>query len=115
MQILSKKINKKDLFSLSDTIIDDNMIKAVVDVGRRLVAIDAPMHADIEQMLLEDGAKQEELWGINFYPDEEKIEDFVEFDSLINIRPRQNKHLYIDDEETRNLILEVVTEWILTT
>ena len=112
MQILSSKITKDDLFKISEVIFDDNMVKAVVDVGKRLVAIDAPMHVDLEQMLLQNGSKQEDLWGINLHPEDD---EFVEFDSMINIRPKQNKHLYIDDENTRNLIIEVVDEWILTT
>jgi len=112
MQILSEKIAKEDLFQISDVIFDENMVKAVVDIGKRLVAIDAPMHVDLEQMLLQNGSKQEDLWGINLHPEDE---EFVEFDSLINIRPKQNKHLYIDDENTRNQILEVVNEWISTT
>ena len=112
MQILSEKIAKVDLFKISDVIFDENMVKAVVDIGKRLVAIDAPMHVDLEQMLLQNGSKQEDLWGINLHPEDE---EFVEFDSLINIRPKQNKHLYIDDENTRNQILEVVNEWISTT
>ena len=110
MQILKSKVAKEDIFRISEIVLDDSMVKAVVDVGRRLVAIDAAMHSDLEQMLLEDGSKQEDLWGINFHSDDE----FVEFDSLINIRPRQNKHMYVDDANTRKLILEVVKEWILT-
>ena len=112
MQILSSKITKDDLFKISEVIFDDNMVKAEVDVGKRLVVIDAPMHVDLKQMLLQNGSKQEDLWGINLHPEDD---EFVEFDSMINIRPKQNKHLYIDDENTRNLIIEVVDEWILTT
>ena len=85
------------------------MIKAVVDIERELIAIDANMHVDLEQLLLENGSRQEDLWGINFHPEEE---EFVEFDSMINIKPRQNKHLYVDDVGTRNRIIEVVNKWI---
>lgn len=109
MKILNEVINKDTLKKISTVVFDENMIKAVVDIGRELVAIDANMHVDLEQLLLEDGSKQEDLWGINFHPDEE---EFVEFDSMINIKPRQNKHLYVDDEETRNRIIEVVNKWI---
>ena len=109
MQILKYKISREDIFRISEVVLDDSMVKAVVDVGRRLVAIDAPMHSDLEQMMLEDGSRQEDLWGINFHSDDD---EFVEFDSLINIRPRQNKHMYVDDADTRKLILEVVDEWI---
>ena len=111
MKILDSQITKGDIFDIAEVEFDDGMVKAVVDIGRELVAIDAPMHADIEEMLLEDGSAQEDLWGINFHPNGE----FIEYDSLINIRPRQNKHLYIDDEATRNRIVEVVNKWISQT
>ena len=110
MQILNEKINKKDLFVISEVIFDEDMVKAVVDIDREIIAIDAPMHADLEQIMLEDGSEQESLWGINLHPDDE---EFVEFDSLINIRPRQNRSMYVEDENTRNKIIEVVDQWIL--
>ena len=109
MKILDEIINKDTLVKTSTVVFDENMIKAVVDIERELIAIDANMHVDLEQLLLENGSRQEDLWGINFHPEEE---EFVEFDSMINIKPRQNKHLYVDDEETRNRIIEVVNKWI---
>ncbi len=109
MKILDEIINKDTLIKTSTVVFDENMIKAVVDIERELIAIDANMHVDLEQLLLENGSRQEDLWGINFHPEEE---EFVEFDSMINIKPRQNKHLYVDDEETRNRIIEVVNKWI---
>ena len=65
------------------------MTKGVVDIEKEVVAIDAELQADLEMLLLKNGSKQEQLWGIDLYPDENG-EDFLEFDSLINIRPRQN-------------------------
>ena len=92
---------------------DGPMVKAVVDLGRKLVGVDANMHADIEQMLLSDGSKQDDLWGINLYP-EEGGEDFIEFDSMINIRPRQgNRSRFVDDEANRNEIIALVREWVV--
>lgn len=66
-----------------------DMTKGVVDIEKEVVAIDAELQADLEMLLLKNGSKQEQLWGIDLYPDENG-EDFLEFDSLINIRPRQN-------------------------
>ena len=62
------------------------MVKAVVDIELELVAIDAELHSDLEALLLEQGSAQNNLWGINYYP-ELNNDDFVEFDSMINIRP----------------------------
>lgn len=93
----------------------DNMygelVKAVVDIRKRLLVVDAGLHADEEQFLLEAGSAQEDLWGINLYPDDYGTDDFVEFDSMINIRPAQgNRSRSVEDAGTRAMILELVGE-----
>lgn len=88
------------------------MIKAVVDVDRELIAVDAEMHSDLEALLLEDGSKQESLWGINVYP-ELAGNERVEFDSMINLRPSQkNNSRGVDSEPMRQKILQVVKKRI---
>ena len=67
-----------------------NLVKVVVDLDKEIIVVDAEMHVDEEQFLLEKGSIQESLWGINLYPAKFDTDQFVEFDSLINIRPRQN-------------------------
>jgi len=87
------------------------LVKAVVDVRRRLLVVDAEMHADEEAFLLEDGSAQSDLWGINLWPEEYGTEDFVEFDSMINLRPRDgNRSRSVDDARKQTLIREVVAE-----
>lgn len=87
-----------------------DMVKAVVDVDRKLIAVDAELHSDLEALLLEDGSKQKSLWGINFYP-EMYGDKFVEFDSMINVRPSQgNRSRGVTDESTRGNILAVVAK-----
>jgi hypothetical protein len=89
-----------------------DMVKAVVDVDRRLMAIGAELHADDEAALLEDGSRQADLWGINLYPFRARS-DRVEFDSLINIRPAQgNRSRSVEDESIRIAIEEIVTELV---
>ena len=89
-----------------------DMVKAVVDVGRRLVAIDAELHSDLEALLLENGSAQNDLWGVNFYPFLEG-DDFLEFDSMINMRPSQgNMSRGVVDGKIRAEIAKVVDEWI---
>ena len=75
MRIIEKQIKKTDLIKDSSNFIDENAIKAVVDVKRGIMAVDSPMHYECEQLLLENGSRQEDLWGINLYLDEEDIED----------------------------------------
>lgn len=112
MHILKEVIGRDALNDLIDDYFDD-MIKGVVDVEREMLAVNAELHADLEAMLLEDGSKKEDLWGINLYPEMDDIDDFLEFDSLINIRPRQgNRSRGVEDEKTREKIRNVVEKWV---
>jgi len=90
-----------------------NMVKAVVDVDRELLAVAAELHSDLEALLLKNGSKQKNLWGINLYP-EMKGDDFVEFDSMINMRPSQgNRSRGVENEEIRKKVLAVVKKRVL--
>jgi hypothetical protein len=91
-----------------------NLVKAVVDIERGVMAIDADMHADEEAVLLEDGSKQRDLWGINLYPDNHGTPEFIEFDSMINIRPSQgNRTRSVDDPEARSAVIAIVDRLVL--
>lgn len=89
-----------------------NLVKAVVDVEKEIMAVDGELHADEQALLLEEGSKQQNIWGINIYPD--KIDgDFIEFDSVINIRPsQQNRSRGIENPETSKIVLEIVNKLI---
>ena len=111
MKIVGDVITKQELGQLAGNIFG-NMVKAVVDVEREIIAVDAELHADLEALLLENGSEQKKLWGINFYP-ELTGEDFVEFDSMINMRPSQgNRSRGVEREEIRKKILAVVAKRI---
>lgn len=111
MQILRGKITREHLKTLAaNTFVD--MIKCVADVKQGLLAVDAELHSDLESMLLENGSEQEYLWGFNLYPDETG-DDFIEFDSLINIRSWQgNRSRDVEDENVRGQIREIVSKYI---
>ncbi len=112
MQIIKKPTNKAEVFNNS-IIIDDLYIKAVVDVGREIIAINAGMHSDLEQLLLDDGSLQTDLWGINLYKNFEGGE-WIEFDSMINIRPKQNNRSRgVEDENIRHKITEIINSLLL--
>jgi hypothetical protein len=66
-----------------------DMVKGVVDIEQEIMALGGELHADEEAYLLENGSQQRNLWGINLYPDLVGT-DFLEFDSMMNIRPSQN-------------------------
>lgn len=89
-----------------------DMVKGVVDVQNRLLVLEADLHSDQEVFLLERGSQQQDLWGINIYPDLEG-DDFIEFDSMINLRPSHgNNSRGVDDPQTQQLIREIVGEVI---
>lgn len=89
-----------------------NLIKAVVDVETEIIAIDGQLHSDEEALLLENGAKQSNLWGINIYP-HINGEDWIEFDSVINIRPSQNNFSRkVDNSLIREKIIKIVSKLI---
>lgn len=109
MQII-KDISIKELQELAGNLFGD-MIKAVIDIRQELVVVDAELHADEEEYLLEQGSKQEDLWGFNLYPEDFGTDDFIEFDSIINIRPRQNnRSRSVDNAEVREKIKSIVEE-----
>ena len=75
-----------------------DMIKADVDVEKQIMALDAELHADLETLLLDSGSLQENIWGINIFPDKSP-DECIEFTSLINIRPSQhNCSMEVEDE-----------------
>ncbi len=112
MKIINSVISKKDLFN-SEVIFDGPMIKAVVDVKNNIIAIDSNMHYELEQELLKNNSKQDDLWGINLYPEQDGV-DFIEFDSMINIRPRQNNRSRdVENGEIKEKIIKIINEKIV--
>ena len=109
MKIITDVITVNELHQLAAEMFGD-LVKAVVDVDRGILAVDAELHADLEALCLEDGSRQQELWGINLYP-EMQGDDFIEFDSMINMRPSQgNRSRGVDDAQIRQKIIDVVTK-----
>ncbi len=107
IRLVTKKISIPELKEIAEERFGD-MVKAVVDLKKGVMAIGAEMHVDEEALLLESGSKQSDLWGINLYH-EMPFPEMVEFDSMVNIRPRQNNRSRgVDSEETRNQILAAV-------
>lgn len=90
-----------------------DFVKAVVDVERGLMAVGGELHADEEALLLQDGSRQVDLWGINLYPALPPAE-LVEFDSMINVRPLQNNRSRgVEDASVRRRIVEVVERLVV--
>lgn len=83
----------------------ETYVKLAVDLERRILAGGGALHADCEAVLLEDGSRQEDVWGADWIPSAQQ----VTFESLINIRPRQNNpSLEILDSGIRERVAEIV-------
>jgi hypothetical protein len=110
MKIVENTISIEELKIMSKRMYEP-LVKCVVDVALKKLVVDAGLHSDEELFLLEDGSQQSDLWGINLWPDEYDTDDFVEFDSMINIRPGQNNRSRgVDDPATQKQIIEIVME-----
>lgn len=90
-----------------------SLVKAVVDIDKQIMAVDGELHADEEALLLQSSSRQENLWGINIYP-ELSGADFIEFDSMINLRPSQgNRSRGVEDPQIKKKILAIVAKLII--
>lgn len=110
--MITQPITRKELKKIAEERYGD-LVKAVVDVKREIIAIGGDLHSDEESFLLKQGSLQDDLWGINIYPDLPR-EEWIEFDSIINIRPSfGNNSRFIENGEIRKKILEVVNKLII--
>ena len=109
--LVTSKVTREFLKEVASERYGD-MVKVVVDIEKKVMAIGGEMHADEEQFLLTQGSKQQNLWGINLYP-EMAESDFIEFDSMINIRPKHgNRSRGVEEVGIREKIIEVVKLFI---
>lgn len=111
MRMIDAPLSLAELKQIANERFGD-MVKAVVDVEKGRMAVGAELHADEEAELLSSGSQQNQLWGINIYVDQPR-EGWIEFDSMINIRPSQgNRSRSVEDEEMQRNIKEVVNRLI---
>lgn len=113
MQVVDKKISIQELEKMSEKMFG-GLVKAVVDVEKEIMVVDAGLHADEEFFLLENGSEQEHLWGINLFPTQAGKEGFIVFDSMINLRPSSgNRTRGVDDPRLQEKIKKVVHKLVV--
>ena len=88
---------------------DGHLVKADVDVVKKIVIVDMPMHFEGEQELLDQGSEQNDLWGINLFPEKFGTDEFIVYDSMINIKPLSNPSMGVQSEEVRAKIDAIVS------
>ena len=79
-------------------------IKLTVDIERQVLAGGGATHYDCEQILLDDGSVQANIWGCDWTP----LRRRIAYESIINIRPRLNNSMEILDPRIREQVDSVV-------
>ena len=111
MRIVTDQISLSELREMAGNRFGD-FVKAVVDVEKGIMALDADLHSDQEALLLENGSQQEHLWGINLYVDLPENQR-IEFDSMINLRPSfGNRSRGVDDPVIQKKIIGIVSHLV---
>ncbi|BAZ50288.1 hypothetical protein NIES4103_29040 [Nostoc sp. NIES-4103] len=83
-------------------------IKTAVDIERRIVAAGGELHYDCEQALLDDGSRQENIWAASFMP----LTGRLFFESMVNLRPRQNRSMELLDPNIRERVAQLINEFL---
>lgn len=112
IQIIKTPITRFQLSQIAKERFGD-LIKAAVDIEQGIMAVGGELHVDEQIVLIEkEKSKQENVWGVNLYPEKEG-DDFIEFDSMVNIKPALgNRSRGIDSPEIKEKILAVVGKLI---
>ncbi len=111
IRVINKAITKHELNEIATGQFGD-MVKAVVDVERGIMAIGGELHSDEEAVLLDEGSAQKHLWGINLYS-ERPPSEWIEFDSLINVRPSGgNRSRSVERADIRDAIIHIVARLV---
>lgn len=107
MKIVKDKINIIELEEMSKRMFR-NLVKAVVDIEKEIIAVDAELHVDLEQFLMENNSEPKDLWGINIHP-QKNGDEYIEFDSMINLKPAfNNRTRGIESSKIREKIIKIV-------
>lgn len=112
MKIITEKITIGEIKEMAKKMFG-NLVKAVVDAEKEIMVVDGELHSDEQEVLIEQGSKYENLWGINIYP-EITDENWIEFDSLINIKPALGyRSRGVEDPKVKEKIIKIVNKLVL--
>jgi hypothetical protein len=112
IKVVEKEISLAEIKEIAIHQFGD-LVKFVIDIEKEIIAIGGDLHADEEAILIQSGSEQKDLWGINFYPEKEKIGK-IEFDSVINLRPSSgNRSRDVEDPKIREKIVNIVDKLVV--
>ena len=111
IKIVEGKITREELKNIAEETFKD-MLKATVDIKKGSMAVGGELHIDSNDLLIKSGSNQTDVWGLNIYPEKEG-EEFLEFNSLINIKPTHgNRSADIQNDVIKTKIASIVSEHI---
>ena len=106
--VIREKVTPEQLKAMLEMHSNVNYVKVAVDIEQRVLAGGGDMHSDCEEILLEEGSNQQNIWGAGWHWDTRE----VKYDSLINIRPKQgNRGIELTDLSLRQHIAEIILEF----
>jgi hypothetical protein len=113
IKVFKEAVSKKELATIASEGFGE-MVKVVVDLAQGIMAVGGELHADEEVLLVETyGSRRENTWGINLYPNQPG-DDWMEFDSMVNIKPAQgNRSRSVENEGIKEKIRAVVKKLII--
>jgi len=112
MKVVKESIAVSELQEMAERFSGD-FVKAVVDIEKKIMAVDAELHMDLLELLMQNEASEpKNIWGINIYPGKTR-EEFIEFNSMVNIKPGLgNKTRGVDNPEIQERIMQIVKKLI---
>ncbi len=113
IRIIDTSISRQELTEMASKEFGD-VVKVVVDIVQGIMAIGGELHADEEVVLSEQrGSQREHTWGINLYPKHLQGEEWIEFDSMINIKPQfSNRSRGVEDKDIQQKIVVIVEKLV---
>lgn len=112
MKLIQESISLVELNMMAQKMYG-NLVKAVVDIQKEVMVVDSAFHSDQEEFLTENDSQQTNLWGINLHPDKFGQDGWIEFDSMINLRPADNNRTRgVEDPQIQKKIRDIVAKLV---
>ena len=112
IRVIKENVSKEELSDIAKEFYV-NMVKGAIDVENDIISLGGEYHVDANMVLIEHGSHQDNIWGFNLYLEKEG-DDWIEYVSLINIRPADgNRSMFIENEQLRDKIKEIINKKII--
>lgn len=113
IKIVRMPITRADALEIGKEFYHD-MIKGVVDIRKKIIALGGEYHMDANNVLMAEGnSSQENVWGFNIYPKRTGVE-WIEYTALVNIRPAVgNRTMTVENKEIRETMRHIIESLIV--